>query len=429
MNYDEAVAWLYSTQEVGIKLGLESFRRVVEALGLESWLAAPDHPKPPNHEEAPKRRVVFHIAGTNGKGSVCALLDALCREAGYRTGLFTSPHLITYRERIRLDGVMIPEAEVARLLARIRTVTETRGMSPTFFEITTALALLWFEESGAEVVVLETGLGGRLDSTNVVLPTVSVLTPISLDHHQYLGNTLEAVAGEKAGIIKAGHPVLSARQQPSAARVIAEKSHVMAAPLAWALEPVAEEVALYGSHQKLNASLALAAIGAAELKLAPEVIRAALSRVSWPGRFQRITKPGQPEWVIDGAHNEAAAERLVATWREVFGEEKPVIILGALADKEIAAICRKFAPLGPDFIVAPVRNNRSCPPETLATILREVAPEVHCTVCETLEAALDQANTQAAAEGRRVLVTGSFFLVGQVLALSQGASLEQVSSQ
>lgn len=432
MNYDEAVAWLYSTQEVGIKLGLESFRRVVEALGLESWLAAPNHPDRDGaqaHDGAQKRRVIFHIAGTNGKGSVCALLDALCREAGYRTGLFTSPHLITYRERIRLDGVMIPEAEVARLLTRVRTVTEARGMNPTFFEITTALALLWFEESEAEVVVLETGLGGRLDSTNVVLPTVSVLTPISLDHHQYLGNTLEAVASEKAGIIKAGRPVLSARQPPSAARVIAEKSHIMAAPLAWALEPVTEEVALHGSHQKLNASLALAAVGAAGLKLEPEVIRAALNKVSWPGRFQRITAPGQPEWVIDGAHNEAAAERLVATWREVFGEEKPVIILGALADKEIAAICRKFAPLGPDFIVAPVRNSRSCPPETLATILREVAPEVHCTICETLEAALEWANTQAAAEGRRVLVTGSFFLVGQVLALAQGASLEQVSSQ
>jgi len=424
VNYDEAVAWLYSTQEVGIKLGLESFRRVVEALGLESWLAGEPPPG-----AAMRRRVIFHIAGTNGKGSVCALLDALCREAGYRTGLFTSPHLITYRERVRLDGVMIPETEVARLLHRIRSVTETKGLKPTFFEITTALALLWFEEQEAEMVVLETGLGGRLDATNVVRPTVSVLTPISLDHHQYLGNTLEAVAGEKAGIIKHRRPVLSARQPKSAAKVIAEKSHIMAAPLAWALEPVEEEVALAGSHQKLNASLALAALGAAEVTLADEVVRAGLKRVSWPGRFQRIAKPGRPEWIIDGAHNEAAAERLVATWHEVFGEEKPVVILGALADKKVEEICRKFAPLSPDFVVAPVRNHRSCTPKALAAILLEVAPQVNCTICETLEAALEWADAKAAAEGRRVLVTGSFFLVGQVLALSEGTSLEEVSSQ
>ncbi len=416
MNYQEAVAWLYSTQEVGIKLGLESVRTVLRALELDDLLA-PRSGGP----------ILFHIAGTNGKGSVCAMLDALCREAGYTTGLFTSPHLVTYRERLRLNGRMIPEEEVATLLNRIRTLVEARGMTPTFFEITTALALAWFRQSGAEVMILETGLGGRLDSTNAVTPNVSILTPISLDHHQYLGDTLSAIAAEKAGIIKPRCPVVSARQPAAAAAVIVETSQRLAAPLSWSLEPVDFPVALAGSHQKLNASLALAALAAAGVELDRAAQERAFSVVSWPGRFQRIA--GEPEIILDGAHNEAAAERLVTTWRETFGDEQPVILFGALADKDIAAICRSFAPLGDDFVITPVRNLRSCEPAALAATLASVHPQVRCTTATSFEEALAAAQTMAAASGRRIVITGSFFLIGQALAYLDGEPLEQVSSQ
>lgn len=419
MNYDESVAWLYSTQEVGIKLGLESIRDLLAALGLEAFLERPH----------PRRPVLFHIAGTNGKGSVCAMLDAICRAAGYRCGLFTSPHLVTYRERIRLNGVMIPEAEVARILTRIRGHVAGRSIPPTFFEITTALALAWFAQEGAEVCVLETGLGGRLDSTNAVAPDVAVLTPISFDHHQYLGNTLEKIAGEKAGIIKPRTPVVSSRQFAPAARVIAEKAHGQAAPLCWAREPVAFPVALAGSHQRYNAALAISALAAVSdrLPVRPEAIREGLQQVSWPGRFQKIAE--NPTVILDGAHNEAAALRLVQTWEESAFEKRPVVVFGALADKDLPVICRSFAPLGPDFILVPVRNPRSATPEALAAVFHREVPEARPTLAGSLEEALATARARALEQERPILITGSFFLIGQAMALLEGGELEPVSRQ
>ncbi len=214
MNYHDAVAWLYATQGVGIKLGLENIRRLLDTLNVSLG-----------------GTVILHAAGTNGKGSTCAMMASIARAAGYRTGLFTSPHLVTYRERIQIDGAMIPESTVAEGLTRIRERTATWDHPPTFFEITTALAAAWFQEQKAEVIVLETGMGGRLDATNTLPATVSVLTPISFDHQQYLGNTLAAIAAEKAGILKPGIPAVSAPQLPEAAEVIAAAAREVGAPL------------------------------------------------------------------------------------------------------------------------------------------------------------------------------------------------------
>ena len=208
MTYEESITWLYSTQSVGIKLGLENITRLLGCLGVKTA------PRPGSGP------VIFHVAGTNGKGSVCAMLDSVCRAAGLRSGLFTSPHLISFRERIRLDGVMISEADAAAGLSRIQELIAHWPQHPTFFEIATALALAWFQEQRAEVIVLETGLGGRLDATNAVTPAVSVITALSFDHCQYLGTTLEEIAAEKAGIFKPGVPVVSAPQPPAAADVI-----------------------------------------------------------------------------------------------------------------------------------------------------------------------------------------------------------------
>ena len=184
-EYRESLAWLFGTQRFGIKLGLENSRRLFRALDVPS----------------PNERLI-HVAGTNGKGSVCALLDSICRAAGYRTALFTSPHLVTFRERMQVNGELISEDEVARGLTKIRKLIADWEPHPTFFEITTALALDHFRNSEAEIIVLETGMGGRLDATNAVHPIVSVLTPIDYDHQKWLGASLAEIAREKAGIIK-----------------------------------------------------------------------------------------------------------------------------------------------------------------------------------------------------------------------------------
>ena len=197
-DYREALAWLYGTQRFGIKLGLENMQRLLCELDVPG--------------RGPR---IVHVAGTNGKGSVCAMIDAVCRAQGYRTGLFTSPHLVTYRERIQVNGEMIAEENVAKGLMLIRKLINDWDPHPTFFEITTALALIHFKERACEVIVLETGLGGRLDATNAVEPVVSVITPIGYDHQAWLGNSLEEIAGEKAGIIKARVPVVSAPQEAS----------------------------------------------------------------------------------------------------------------------------------------------------------------------------------------------------------------------
>ncbi len=422
MNYPEAIAWLASTQKVGIKLGLENTRRLLDLAGV------PYH-RDSAHRATPASPYIFHIAGTNGKGSVCAMLEAICRAAGLRTALYTSPHLVTYRERIRLDGAMIPEAAVAAGLTRLREATSAWEHPPTFFELTTALALDWFHRERAEVLVLETGMGGRLDSTNAVTPAAAVLTPISFDHAQYLGNTLERIAAEKAGIIKPGIPVVSAPQPEEAARVIAEAAARHGAPLEWIPDPAPYPVALPGSHQPRNAALALAALRVAALPVSEEAAAEGLRTVVWPGRFQQIPLPSGATLVLDGAHNEGAAARLAETWRELYGRQKAILILGVLADKDYPTLCQTLAPLAAECLLTPVANPRSCSPETLVRTLREHAPDLPCTAVASVEEALHRAEAKAATTPAPILLTGSLFLVGETLALLDGKKLEFASAQ
>src|SRR5215471_21352459 len=227
LRYRQALAWLYGLQRFGIKLGLENIRRLLNEIDLGStrgsrvvFGGSPNNP--------PK---VIHVAGTNGKGSVCAMIDSICRAQGYRTGLFISPHLVTFRERIRVNGEMISEDAVADGLTMIRDLVADWDPHPTFFEVTTALALEHFGESEIDIAILETGLGGRLDATNAVQSDVSVITPIGLDHEDWLGYTLPAIAGEKAGIIKPGVPVVSAPQQRQAEEVIRARAAECGSPV------------------------------------------------------------------------------------------------------------------------------------------------------------------------------------------------------
>ena len=408
MSYDEAVAWLYATQLHGIHLGLENIQRLVEGLGIT--VSGVDAPK------------FLHVAGTNGKGSTCAMLDACCRAAGLRTGLFTSPHLLTFRERMRLDGAMISEDEVAAGLSEIRALTEDWEHAPTFFEITTALALAWFQRRGAEVVVLETGLGGRLDATNVVTPAVSVLTPIDMDHRQWLGDSLAAIAIEKAGIIKPGVPVVTGPQADEVRVVIVQIAMWRGAELHLVVSPLrGMEIALAGSHQRWNAALAVHALEVAGLDISSGAIAQGLRSVEWPGRFQQIT----PRIVLDGAHNPASARRLAETWREMFGEKRATLILGILADKDVRGICEALLPVAGRIVTVPVQNPRSATPQEICHAIGQVAPRQECIAARDLPAALRIAESM----GRRMLITGSLFLIGEALAHFQAGEVRETSAQ
>ncbi|MGA0846249.1 MAG: bifunctional folylpolyglutamate synthase/dihydrofolate synthase, partial [Luteolibacter sp.] len=222
MQYREAIDWLFSTQWFGIKLGLEGAQQL-----LREMAAYPKH-----------GTQVIHVAGTNGKGSTCAMIDAVARAGGCRSGLFTSPHLVEFRERIRVSGEMIPEDDCARILGELKDVCERMESHPTFFEITVALAMRWFRESGCELVILETGMGGRLDATTAVPADVCVFTPIGMDHMQWLGDSLEKIAGEKAGILCDGKPAVSAPQDRVARLVLEQAASRMAAPIEFVDEPL-----------------------------------------------------------------------------------------------------------------------------------------------------------------------------------------------
>ncbi len=388
--------WLYSTQLTGIKLGLDNMRRLLEALDL---------PREPGADGTPR---FFHVAGTNGKGSVCAMLDALLRAEERRTGFFSSPHLVRFNERIRVDGVPISEEALARGLSDLRRLTAHWSPLPTFFEFTTALALMHFRGEGVEDIAWETGLGGRLDSTNVVRPAVSVITSIGLDHQQYLGASLEEIAREKAGIIKPGVPVVLG-EMPEAAREVVLRR---AAELQSRVREVAVEwtgpISLAGAMQRRNAALALAACDEAGLKR-PRA--EALAQVCWPGRFDR-REGGQ--LVLDGAHNVEAALTLVSTWQETFGTAShPAIVFGAMADKDARGVLAALALIATRFICVTARNPRAAPAAELARLAAEFAPAQPARD-------LGEALTMARAEGGRVLVCGSLFLVGEAISLLEG---------
>ena len=394
MTYAEALAWLYGTQRFGIKLGLDNVRRLLRELDVP----------------APDQRII-HVAGTNGKGSVCAMIDSIGRAAGYRSGLFTSPHLVTYRERIRVNGEMIGQQEVADGLSALRELIRDWDPHPTFFEITTALALDHFKKSRCELIVLETGLGGRLDATNALTPVVSVITPIGYDHEKWLGNTLEAIAGEKAGIIKPRVPVVSARQDPVAEKVIRARAAESDAPLEFvAGDGRRWNVALPGKHQNENAALAVAVLASGNVPVTDDAVIRGLASVEWPARFQRWDE----RIVIDGAHNPAGAEVLAETWREQFPGERSTIVLAVLREKNIDGICRALAPIAARFILPAIRTERALPPNELAPHLSTLG--LPCSVATSFADALESA--RAAAEP--ILITGSLHFAGEALATLQG---------
>lgn len=392
-SYKEALAWLYSLQRFGIKLGLENIERLIDKLRVDLSGAR-----------------VIHVAGTNGKGSVCAMIDAICRE-NFRTALFTSPHLVTFRERICINGEMISEEAVASGLSEIRQLVADWDPHPTFFEVTTALALKYFSEAKIDLVILETGLGGRLDATNAVQANVSVITPIDLDHQKWLGDSLEQIAGEKAGIIKRNVPLVIAPQLPTVEEVIRARAAELKAPVTFVNARYSENpIALPGAHQKQNAAVAIAALRAAEIKISDSAIIRGLLMVEWPARFQRWDQCV----FIDGAHNPVAARVLADTWRESFGGQITTLMLAVLSDKDLRGICEALAPITDHVFLPRIQSERAANPQELAKILLNLGRR--CQIGGTFATALEKAR----ARGTPILITGSLHFAGEALAHLQG---------
>ncbi len=392
--------WLYSTQLYGIKLGLENVQRLLTAL------------------ELPGEGMKFiHVAGTNGKGSTCAFIHAMLKAAEVKAGLFTSPHLVRFNERIRDTEREITDEEIEAGLARIRALILTWDKSPTFFEITLALALDWFRQRGVCWVVLETGLGGRLDASNALTPEVAVITRIGLDHQEQLGNTLTKIATEKAGIIKPGIPVVTGLQDPASLAVLKSVCKAQKAPLILVDAPLMEvKLGLEGPHQAWNAALALEAVREAGVRLPAVMLEAALNQVQWRGRFERL-QGGRV--IVDGAHNPEAAFVLTATWQTTYPRETVEIILATARDKDFAGVLEALNPIASAWHFTTFHSPRALPTAQMCEVLKGLdLQDIPVTEHADLATALRHC------EGRRLLIAGSLYLVGEALSLLEGTDGE-----
>ena len=403
MTYAEAVQFLYDLRLFGAKFGLENTLKLAALAGN------------------PQNQLRFiHVAGTNGKGSTCAMLESIYRAAGLRMGLFTSPHLVSFRERIQVNRQLVSENEVVRLVEELQPLFKQfpAGHHPTFFEVVTVMALKFFAGQKCDLVIWETGLGGRLDATNIVTPLVSIITNIAFDHEQWLGDTLAKIAAEKAGIIKPGVPVITATDEPEALAVIEKTAREKNAPLITinGRDSAARcpYLPLPGEHQKLNAALALATVEALQNKIPVngENIRDGLQSVDWPGRLQWVGLPNGRRILLDGAHNVAGAKVLREALEKISPATKRTLILGVLQDKDWPQICRTLAPLAERILTVPVSSERSADPNQLAAACRTANPSAEISVRDSLRMALEKIPANDP-----VVITGSLYLVGEALEL------------
>jgi dihydrofolate synthase / folylpolyglutamate synthase len=422
MTYPDALSYLGQTRRFGMKLGLESMRELARALG------------------DPQKRLRFiHLAGTNGKGSTAAFCESCLRAAGFRVGLYTSPHLVSVRERIQIDRVPISEEDFAEGMTIVRdAVAKSLEQEPTFFEITTALALWYFGREKVDWIVWETGLGGRLDATNIVDPAVSIITNIGLEHQQYLGESLRDIATEKAGIIKPGVPVVSAVEEGEASEVIRECSEAKECMLTLVNRDMKVEtlglngnkqmarigghefaLGLIGPHQVSNAACAIAALR--QLAISDEAVTRGLESTDWPGRFEILSD--RPLVVLDGAHNPAGTRMLVETWRaflaarfgwsprEIDGRAR--LVFASVADKDISEMAELLRPLAREVSLVRLANERGAEPALLAAVFTGLP-------CTCYDSVADAWRDFATAGFEEVtLITGSLFLVGEMLARRQ----------
>jgi len=361
---------------------------------------------------------IIHVAGTNGKGSTCAFMDSVLRAAGHRTGLFTSPHLISFRERILLDGRPANEIEIAEGLTCLKELVSEWEEVPTFFEITTALAFKLFTEKKMAVAVVEVGLGGRLDSTNSVLPSVCVITPISFDHQHILGGTITEIANEKAGIMKEGVPVISGPQHDDAREVLDSRAEELGTSIQYVESSWDQEnVSLRGKHQRQNAALAVAALENCPLEISRNSYAKGLAETKWRGRFEQFPQKSGKDIIIDGAHNIEGAKALVDTWEEVYGDTKAVVIFAAAANKDLPSLISVISQIAAIIICTqPNTPRKLAKPEDISQLIPSHIPNEY-------EGSVQNAIRKAKTSNRHVLIVGSLFLAGEALSILGGENL------
>jgi len=418
VTYPDSVQFLYSlgNEIKTAKYGLERIRTLLRAL---------DHPE--------RSCRLVHVAGTNGKGSTCAMIESGLRASGLRTGLFTSPHLQEPTERIRIGGQPITSARFCSAFHDVHSAAKkllnagALDLHPTYFETVTAMALLVFSDQKVDMAVLEVGLGGRLDATNVVLPELTVITPVDYDHEAYLGKSLHSIASEKAGILKAGIPAVFARQRPEAEAALNGRAAELNVPIFrtrdWQIRELAVSAydsrflagngstfrihcPLAGRHQVENALTAVAALN--RLGIAGSAIEQGIAQASWPGRMERVSS--NPETILDGAHNPAGARALAEHIETFYRGRRVWIIYGTMRDKAVAEIAGILFPLADKVIVTAPQQARAVRPE----IVREIASHPDLSVAPTLDEAL--AFVQHASTDDVIFITGSLFLVGEARA-------------
>ena len=425
-DYAAVTGYLYALKAGGMKFGIDRMRRLAAALG---------HPE--------RSYPVIHVAGTNGKGSVAAMLESILRGAGRRTGLYTSPHLVKLGERVQVDRRLLTEAEIVAYANELRPVAQTAAAfaadeHATFFEFMTAMAFLQFQRQRVDVAVVEVGMGGRLDATNVVDPAVSVITSIGLDHCAELGNTLEKIAGEKAGIIKPGRPVVMGRLPAGAEQVVRAIAAERGAPVYAVRETFGEDIAGYpatnlaGDYQRWNAATATlvarlfaqwwsVSSGRAEnpsggrVPPSDEDITRGLAQVNWPGRWQRTSIGGRP-LILDASHNPEGAQMLEQNLQKLIAEtgRKPVVVAAALGEFRARALLEVVLRHASEVHLGTPRQARACTFEELSALVP--AESRHLVRRGTVEGIFPDAHTcTIGGPGDTVVVTGSIYLLGEVL--------------
>jgi len=410
-GYPEVAARLVARRAEGPRFGIDRMRLLAAALGH------------------PERAVpCLHVAGTNGKGSVSAMLDAILRAAGWRTGMYTSPHLVHIGERVQVDRHPLTEEEIIAYATELEPVAERLaardpGDAPAFFELMTAMAFLQFARKGCDVSVIEVGLGGRLDATTVVTPEVAVITSIAMDHCEILGNTLGRIAAEKAGIIKPGRPLVVGRVPPEAEEVIARIAAERGAPVRWVRQVYGDDLAAYprtsleGDYQRWNAATATLAAESldARWRITPAVIRAGLAAVDWPGRWQR-TRAGGRLVILDSSHNPEGAAVLASNLARLVAEtgRRPLVITGILGAVRARPLLAAIAEHAAEIVLVPPDQPRACSVEELrALIPQSFTGPVRAGCVEVLFPGPGRC-TAGPPDGV-VVVTGSLYLLGEVL--------------
>ena len=404
MNYQEAISYLEGLKIFGIRLGLTRIERLLELLGRPQ-----------------DRYRTVHVTGTNGKGSVSAMVEGALRRSGIHTGFYSSPHLVSYTERIRVDGQAISEQDFAEgmtvIRAKIDLMLAEGAECPTQFEVLTALGFYYFAKCQVEYAVIEVGLGGTLDSTNVITPEVSVITNVTMEHADKLGGTLQSIAENKAGIIKDGVPVVTAAKgKPLSSKFISCDGRVQQLEFSSELLGIDHqpyELHLLGVHQVENSAVALMTLRLLhniDARLTMETVTEALRLVSWPARFERLDFGAQTV-IVDGAHNPAGMRALRSSLDAIFPAEERVLLLGILKDKDIDAMLAILLRPNDTVVVTVPQSERA---DSAADLLRRVAPAVqHVEAFEANKEALDRALELANGE-KLLVIAGSLYLVGGV---------------